>query len=206
MSKTARFQSAVPRARPAGSRVIEAYSLKLGRRLQCFGEAVFEQWIRLEVDPTIQTFCERPLDVNFVDGVLRVDFWVRQGDREMLLVMDDACEARSTIIDGVEMAVRIVPPAELSASKMWTDNWQRMLVAITCSRKEIPPSLQQSILKFVAEPMQLSRIEQEFSTGDPTPVRAAVFCLLHAGKLKAPQLHAEELSFLTSIHPVKPLS
>ncbi len=88
----------------------------------------------------------------------------------MLLVMDDACEARSTIIDGVEMAVRVVPPAELSASKMWTDNWQRMLVAITCSRTEIPPSLQQSILKFVAEPMQLSRIEQEFSAGDPTPV------------------------------------
>lgn len=93
MSKTARFQSAVPRARPAGSRVIEAYSLKLGRRLQCFGEAVFEQWIRLEVDPTIQTFCERPLDLNFVDGVLRVDFWVRQGDREMLLIMDNVCEA-----------------------------------------------------------------------------------------------------------------
>jgi len=78
---------------PAGSRIIEAYSLKLGRRLQCFGEAVFEQWIRLEVDPTIQTFCERPLDLNFVDGVLRVDFWVRQGDREMLLVMDDPCES-----------------------------------------------------------------------------------------------------------------
>src|SRR5471030_1733469 len=103
MSKTARFQSAVPRARPAGSRIIEAYSLKLGRRLQCFGEAVFEQWIRLEVDPRIQTFCERPLDLNFADEVLQVDFWVRQGDRETLLVMDDACEARSTIIDGVEM-------------------------------------------------------------------------------------------------------
>jgi hypothetical protein len=51
MSKTARFQSTVQRARPAGSHIIEAYSLKLGRRLQCFGEAVFEQWIRLEVDP-----------------------------------------------------------------------------------------------------------------------------------------------------------
>ena len=76
MSKTARFQSAVPRARPAGSRIIEAYSLKLGRRLQCFGEVVFEQWIRLEVDPTIQTFCERPLDLNFADEVLQVDFWV----------------------------------------------------------------------------------------------------------------------------------
>jgi hypothetical protein len=85
VSKIARFQAAVPRARFAGSRVIEVYSLKLGRCLQRFGEAVFEQWIRLEVDPTIQAFCERPLDLNFANGVLRVDFWVRQGDREMLL-------------------------------------------------------------------------------------------------------------------------
>ena len=79
MSETARFQSAIPRPRPAGSRIIEAYSLKLGRRLQCFGEAAFEQWIRLQVDQTIQIFCERPLDLSFADGVLRVDFWVRQG-------------------------------------------------------------------------------------------------------------------------------
>jgi len=205
MNKTARFQSAAPRARPGGARVIETYSLKLGRRLQCFGEAAFEQWVRLEVDPTIQTFCERPLDLKFADGVLRVDFWVRQDDREMLLVIDDACDARSTIIGGVEMEVLIIPPAELSASKMWTDNWQRMLVAITCCQTKAPPSLQQSILKFVTEPMQLSRIEQEFATGDPTPVRAAVFCLLHAGKLQAPCLHVEELSFLTSIHPVRTL-
>ena len=49
MSKTARFHSAVPRARPAGSRIIDAYSLKLDRCLQCFGKAVFEQWIRLEI-------------------------------------------------------------------------------------------------------------------------------------------------------------
>ena len=41
-------------------RVIEAYSPKLGRRLQCFGEHVFGQWIRLEADPTVQSFCERP--------------------------------------------------------------------------------------------------------------------------------------------------
>lgn len=47
MSKTARFQSAVACAGPAGSRIIRVYSLKLGRRLLCFGEAVFEQGIQL---------------------------------------------------------------------------------------------------------------------------------------------------------------
>jgi hypothetical protein len=72
----------------------------------------------LEVDPTIQTFCERPLDLNFPNGVLRVEFWVRQGDREMLLVMDDACEARSTLIEGVELAVCAIPaPAERSPAR-----------------------------------------------------------------------------------------
>ena len=36
--------------------------------------------------------------MNFADGVLRIDFWVRHGDREILLVMDDACEGCSTIM------------------------------------------------------------------------------------------------------------
>ena len=55
-----RFQSAVSNTRSRGERVIEAYSPKLGRRLQCFGEHVFVEWLRLEADPTIQAFCERP--------------------------------------------------------------------------------------------------------------------------------------------------
>ena len=53
-----RFQSAISSARPRGGRVIESYSPKLGRRLQCFGEDVFRQWIRLEADPSVETFCE----------------------------------------------------------------------------------------------------------------------------------------------------
>jgi len=67
------------------------------------------------------------------------------------------------------------------------------------------PSFLRSILKFVSEPMQLSRIEQEFVTGDSTLVRAAIFNLLHAGSLQAPQLHTEQLSFLTCFRPVRPL-
>jgi len=47
------FQYAVSSARPRGGRMIEAYSPKRGRGLQCFDEHVFEQWISLEVDLTI---------------------------------------------------------------------------------------------------------------------------------------------------------
>ena len=200
MTHSPQFQAAVSCARPAGTRVIEAYSLKLGRRLQCFGEAAFEQWIRLEADPSVEVFCERPLCLNLADGKLLVDFWVRQGDREMLIIVDDGRGAVPAIAD-VDIEVRVIPPADRAATRIWTDNWQRMLPVITSCRRDVSASLMQAVQKFVSEPMQLSRIEQEFVTDDPTPVRAAVFCLLHGGRLEAPQLRSEELSYLTVIHP-----
>jgi hypothetical protein len=120
MGKADRFQAAMRRARPAGLRVLEAYSPKLDRRLQCFGEVSFEQWVRLEADPTIQRFCERPLDLQCENGVLHIDFWVRQGDREILLVMEDTCALRSATIGNIELEIVAISSAELAASRMWT--------------------------------------------------------------------------------------
>ena len=74
-------------------RVIEVYSPMLNRRLPCFGESAFEQWVRLEVDPTVESYCERPVCLKFTDGELRVDFWVRQNGREMFLVIEDGDQA-----------------------------------------------------------------------------------------------------------------
>jgi len=198
-----RFQSAVSNARPRGVRVIEVYSPKLGRRLQCFGEGVFGQWVRLEADPTVQTFCERPAYLDHA-GKRLADFWVLQKGREALLLVDVE-DPRSTIAVGdAELPVRSIPRAELAAARIWIGNWERMLPAITSCRAQMTPSFRRSILRFVSEPMQLSRIEQEFVTGDPTLVRAAIFTLLHAGNLLAPKLHTEPLSFLTCFQPARP--
>jgi hypothetical protein len=38
MENSTGYQSPISTARPRGARVIEVYSPKLGRRLQCFGE------------------------------------------------------------------------------------------------------------------------------------------------------------------------
>ena len=203
MRKSASFQSAVVTVRPRGVRVIEAYSPKLGRRLQCFGEQVFGQWIRLEADPAVETFCERPAYLDFSEGKRLVDFWVRRDDCETLIILDEESPVSTTMIGGAKLAVRNIPPAELAAARIWIKNWERMLPAITSCRQQMTPSLQQSILKFVPEPMQLSCIEREFGTGDPTLVRAAVFTLLHDGKLQAPQLHTEPISFLTCFQAVR---
>ena len=204
MNDFKRFLCANSYARPVhGQRVIQAYSLKLGRHVQCFGEQVFGQWIRLEADPTVQEYCERPTFLDLADGKRLVDFWVRQGDREVLLIVDDASETTSAVLGEVEFTVRTIPPAELAAARMWISNWERMLPVITTCRQQISESARHSMLRFIDEPMQLSRIEQEFVTGDPTLVRATVFSLLHRGKLKAPRLQTEELSFLTYFEPAR---
>jgi len=42
----------------------------------------------------------------------------------------------------------------------------------------------------------LLAIEREFSKGDPVVARAAVFALVHAGRMSAPELRSEPLSWL----------
>jgi hypothetical protein len=80
---------------------------------------------------------------------------------------------------------------------VWIDNWQRMLPSIVATRGLLPTSLLDSIERFVIRPQQMMTIERELSTGDPMLVRAAIFGLLHAGRLSAPDLHTDALSLLT---------
>jgi len=92
MNDSARFRCAVSAARPRGQRLIEAYSLKLGRRVQCFGDAAFRQWIRLEADPSVELFCERPTFLHVANERRLADFWVRQGASELFLMLGDRLE------------------------------------------------------------------------------------------------------------------
>ena len=151
--------------------------------------------------PSVETFCERPTYLNSGDDQRLADFWICQQDRETLLVLGDEIQASPITIDETELVVRTILPVELAAARIWIGNWERMLPVIISCRLQIAPSLQNSILKFSAEPMALARIEQEFATGDPTLVRASVFSLLHQGQLQAAQLQTEPLSYLTFFQP-----
>jgi hypothetical protein len=202
MKISARYKAPISTARPRGVRVIESYSAKLGRRLQCFGEDAFRQWICLEADPSTEVFCERPAYLS-PDSKRLVDFWVRQQNGEALLLVGEDHPVSTVTVDDTELPVRTVLPIELAAAQVWINNWERMLPAITSSRQLIPQSFLASVLHFISEPTQLSRIERELGTGDPTLVRAAVFTLLHRGQLEAPQLKIEPLSFLTCFRQVR---
>lgn len=207
MKISTRYHTAISNSRPRGCRVIESYSPKLGRRLQCFGENAYRQWICLEADPLVESFCERPTYLNSGDEKRPVDFWVGYEDHEVLLDLNAATEnpASTVTVDGAELKVLSVSPVELAAARVWIANWARLLPLIISCRNQIPSSLQNSILKSITAPMPLSRIEQEFVTGDPTLVRAAVFDLLHQGKLRAPQLQTEPLSYLIFFQPGRPV-
>ncbi|EEF27597.1 conserved hypothetical protein [Ricinus communis] len=100
-------------------------------------------------------------------------------------------------LDVSAMNVRLLEPADLAASRIWIDNWQRMLPCLTATRGLVPTSLLDVIERFVATAQPLLAIEREFSAGDPILARAAVFALLHAGRIGAPELRTTPLSWLT---------
>ncbi|WP_051974685.1 hypothetical protein [Cupriavidus necator] len=79
--------------------------------------------------------------------------------------------------------VRLVDAAEQAASRIWIDNWHRMLPSIVASRGLVLVSLLDAVERFVASPKPLLAIEREFSKGDPVLVRAAVFSLLQTGRV-----------------------
>jgi hypothetical protein len=187
--------------RPRGAHRLEAFSLKAGRRLTLYRESALEQWVMLEADPAVTAFCERPGFVQSGAKRYLADFWVRYFDHQELVVLFDSESGPSVkpdaVLDNAGLTVRSVQSSEIAASRAWIANWKRMLPCLVATRGLVPPSLSNAIERFVARPHRLLSIEREFTTGDPILVRAAVFGLLHAGRVRAPELRAQELSLLT---------
>ncbi|MGF6737249.1 hypothetical protein [Paraburkholderia atlantica] len=190
-------------ARPRGAHRFEAFSPKLARRVMFYRRASLAQWLLLEADPKVITFCERPGYV-LINGDRRLaDFWVHYVDREEFVVLSelpcgtDADASRARLAAGAA-EVRLVASAELAAARAWTDNWQRILPYLVANRGLVPTTLSPAIMQFVNEPRRLLDVEREFSSSDPVIVRAALFSLLHTGRVSASSLQTQPLSLLTS--------
>jgi hypothetical protein len=203
MENSLHLAEPVALARPRGAHRFEAFSLKLARRLTFYRRPLLEQWVRLEANPAVTTFCERPGYVQ-IDGHQRpADFWVRYVDRQELLILGD-CQNESDAtksqrdLDGKALSIRRVSPAELAAARIWIDNWQRMLPCVVANRGLVSPALSQAIESFLDTPQRLLAIEREFATFDPVLIRTALFGLLHSGSVSAPELQTQPLSLLTS--------
>ncbi|HET9643229.1 MAG TPA: hypothetical protein VFP68_07715 [Burkholderiaceae bacterium] len=185
--------------RPRGARLLEAFSLKLARRICLFDYAAFDLWTTLEADPNVLTLCERPVRLECGSTGRLIDFWVRRRDREELLVLDDGDPPVLARMDGV--TTRVVTASDLAAQSLWVANWQRMLPVITATRSLVPVRLTNSILNLVRGPVALSRVEHELALADPSLVRGAVFDLIRTGLVQAPTLRTELLSMHTLLEP-----
>ncbi|KJK05303.1 hypothetical protein UB46_43235 [Burkholderiaceae bacterium 16] len=187
--------------RPRGAHRFEAFSPKLKRRLTFYRRCAFDQWVLIESDPAIGRFCERPGFIQFRGRRYLADFLVSYSDRQELVLLPNPVideEAK----DGLELSadvlnVRLVNAAEQAASRIWIDNWQRMLPSIVATRGLVSVSLLDAVERFVASPKPLLAIEREFSKGDPVLVRAAIFSLLHSGRVHAGELRTDPLSWMT---------
>lgn len=194
---TTAFNAPISTSRPRGARRIDVYGPKINRRVQCFSEAAYRQWVALEADPSVLMYCERPAFLQLGDDRILVDYWVKQDDCESLLIIGDGDTLSTAAIDDTSYSIKSISHVDLMAAQTWLENWERILPIITSCHSLISDSLLKSIQRLVSSPMPLLEIEKEMSPAEPTLVRAAVFTLLHRGRLRAPQLKTEELSFLT---------
>jgi hypothetical protein len=200
---SARFSVPISAPRPRGARLLTAFSPTLERAVRAFDHHGLWQWVRLETDPQVTSFCEHPVRLGKADDARLIDFWVQRGDAEELLVLDRDCvtDKIPESLDGI--ALRLVPAAELAAAGTWITNWLRMLPVITATRGLVPKSLLRAATNLVREPVALSLLEHELAVGDPSLVRGAIFELLRAGRLLAPSLHGQALSLHTTIEPAR---
>lgn len=196
-----RFVTPMNTPRPRGSRLLTAFSPKLGRTVRAFDHAAFEQWVRLEVDPGVTAFCELPCRVGANDDGRLIDYWVaRHGQQEMLVV--ERGQGFAMLPQSVQdISLRLVPAAEQAAAALWVSNWMRMIPVINTTRDVQPKSIIKSVLNLVRQPLALSLVEHELAVGDPAVVRGTIFELLRTGQLMAPSLHTQALSLHTLVEP-----
>jgi hypothetical protein len=196
-------------ARPRYSHRLECYSPKLTRRLRLYNRAPFECWLRIESDPLVQAFCERPGHLNPPDGPRLIDFWVCYQDREEFWILELQSDASIwspvRVVDvgnGERIPVRQVRLQDLLAWRVLTKNWEQMLPFMSATRTMIGEALLTKVRACLRTPRQLSTIERDLAPLDVMLVRAAVFTLLHRGLISAPSLDTKPLSGLTQFMQV----
>ncbi|CAM2198394.1 conserved protein of unknown function (plasmid) [Paraburkholderia kururiensis] len=203
MENSVRIAGPLPPVRPRNAHRFEVFSPKLGRRLTFFRRAALDQWVLLEADPCVKRFCERPGYIHAAGAARLADFWVEFADHQELVILSETLEEadisdRDVTLYAAMVPVRHVTAGEIAAARAWIDNWRRMLPCMVASRGLVPPGLMSAIERFVCAPQKLLAVEREFSAGDPTLVRAALYGLMHAGRVVSPDLRTASLSLLTS--------
>ncbi|MGF6649545.1 hypothetical protein OKW34_000107 [Paraburkholderia youngii] len=194
------FRKAATDARPYGTHRFDVYGPKVGRRLTLFGHRALQFWLRLESDPQVVTYCERPLSFREQRGDRAADFWVCADHAELLYILLRPSEvtlaARGHCLHPAleawsrahSMTLRAVAPHELDDSEMLCQNRLTMLHYLAAGAVPRGSEILPAILMACESGETLAELEQRFIAFDPMVVRAAAFSLVLNGSLCCPTI------------------
>lgn len=195
MATKTRFLKAADNTRPYKSHRYDVFGLKIERGLTLFGRAALEAWVAIEAEPSVVSYCERPLMIPDTRPRRAVDFWVRFRDREELWLLerehdrtdgDDPQQLMPALTSWSAangMAVRFVPPVRDDKS-VYLDNWGRIIRELSANRRFVSRTLLGRIQECVTTAISLGDLVGHFSAEDPVLVRTAAFALLHSGQVR----------------------
>lgn len=200
-----RFARAVNDIRPYGAHRYDLFGPKIGRRLTLFGRLALDLWVRLESDPRVVTYCERPLCIPDAKPSRVVDFWVRTHDDERLCVVLRTAEWTSAEQGGSlfpafqswsrasSLQLQMIHPKELDDPQVLRENRVMMLCYLAGAHALPIEKLMSGVLTVCKNGTTLSELERQFGTADPMLVRSAVFRLVLRGEVRCAALALEPL-------------
>ena len=121
--------------------------------------------------------------------------WVDTGRRESFWLIEtgeERHEAWPKKLHG--LSLRVMRSEELLAHSTRIRNWSQIVPYLVSFTRYQNRTLQQDVLHRLAKPYRLHGLEKEFHPVDTAAVRAALFALLAAGKVVAPELERVALS------------
>jgi|ERR1039458_1287565 hypothetical protein len=127
-----------------------------------------------------------------------IDFWVSRGRHAKFWVVSSSESQESALPKAVQgVALRVLRVADLMALEIRIQNWAQIVPYRVSFARYPDHRLQQDILRRLEKRHRLERLEAAFHPLDVTTVRAALFELLAAGQVIAPDMDSKPLGLTT---------
>lgn len=178
-------------------------SPKMGRRMKFYSELEYQHGLLMESTPEVLQYCEQPYSINLKGRTYVFDCWIRwaNGKQELreikpsgkLVPTEDGRRVPARWVD-IEFwctensfLSNFVTECDLKPNAARIRNWQRMLPFVLITVNAPDPTLESSVLQFVAASPRstIGQVCKALARGNHTPVTAIITHLLHRGRLMA---------------------
>jgi hypothetical protein len=196
-----RFCMPITTARPnIKAHRFDVFGPKIGRSLTLFKRNTVEAWIRLEADPAVTWYCERPIVIQDSSPKRIPDFYVVRNGVEEICFLYTQAEANEAFNPAEcwpgfaawcrqnEIRITTLDPTAEGEDDVLLSNWGHVLRELAAFDRYVPGELRSAILGELRKPTTLLELEKRFNHVDPRLVQVACWSLIHSGKATCPCL------------------